>query len=136
MELYGAINKINGGARNYLHMLQMAEHMSCDVTPTKQQCSCGADLSTFSALDQVQAQVTGHCWCKSKNTQCIFVIVFWEHIIADLSSLMCESHTLQVILTFRCATLTPLPTYASACAKPHAFVSASCKKKLGYLQKS
>ena len=133
MELYGVINNVNGGARNYLHMLQMAE---CDVTPTKQQCSCGADLSTFSTLDQVQAQATGHRWCKSKNTRCIFVIVFWEHIIADLPSLMCESHTLQVILTFRCVTLMPLPTYASACAKPQAFVSASCKKKLGYLQKS
>ena len=33
---------------NDLHVLQIAEHMSCDAAPTKQQCSCGMHLSTLS----------------------------------------------------------------------------------------
>ena len=67
MKLYSTTNNINGGARNDLHVL----HVSCDAPPTKQQCSCGADLLTLSEyhinkhLTRVQAQVTGHRRCES-----------------------------------------------------------------------
>ena len=42
--VYKIIRYVNGGARNDLHMLRT----SCDVLPTKQQCSRGADLLTLS----------------------------------------------------------------------------------------
>ena len=50
MELNGTINNINGGARNDLHMLRMAECVctGCDAPPTKRQCSCVAGLLMLS----------------------------------------------------------------------------------------
>ena len=64
---------------NYLHVLRIAERMSCDVPPTKRQCSHGADLFTLSEdrinkhLTRVQAQVTGHRWYESRNAGCMLV---------------------------------------------------------------
>ena len=73
-KLYSTFNNINGGERNDLHVL----HTNCDVPPTKRQWSRGADLLTLieyhinKHLTGVQAQVTGHRWCESTNTQCVF----------------------------------------------------------------
>jgi len=58
------INNVNIGAQDVLCM-------TCDVPPTKRQCSRGADLLTLSEycinkhLTRVQAQVTCHHQCES-----------------------------------------------------------------------
>ena len=73
------INNVNGGAQSDLHMLRV----SCDVLPTKQQCSCGADLLTVSEyrinkhFTRVQAQVTGHAGVKVQTLN----VFYLEHIV-------------------------------------------------------
>ena len=67
------INNVNEGTRNDLCTLCT----SCDVPPTKRQCSQGVDLLTLSGycinkhLTLVQAQVTDHRRCESMNAQSI-----------------------------------------------------------------
>jgi len=67
---------MNGsGKQNDLHMLRV----SCDAPPTKQHSSRGVDLLTSGEhcinnhLTRVQAQMTGHRQCESRNAWCILL---------------------------------------------------------------
>ena len=61
---------------------------SCDVLPTKQQCSCGADLLTMSEyrinkhFTGVQAQVAGHAGVKVQTLD----VFYLEHIVWRVNS--------------------------------------------------
>ena len=53
-------NNINGGAWNHLYVLRIPGRTSCDVPPTKWQCSCGQDLLTLSEY-HINKHLTGLC---------------------------------------------------------------------------
>ena len=71
MKLYCTINNVNGGV---LHVLQIAECMSCDAPPTQRQCSCGEDLLTLSEYHLIGAQAT-----VKVNTQCVLYTLECVH---------------------------------------------------------
>ena len=72
------INDANGGARNVLHVLQIAECVSCDALPTHRQCSCGEDLLTLNEYHLIRVQLSASD-SESTNTQCVLYTLQCVH---------------------------------------------------------